>query len=161
MLTDRQPACQFAVKQSQMQKKAICFKKNRRYVHWHENCVCSRGARWCLRSHSTRINVTASGASLLIFSFKNIRRRHVLPDLAHTAPSFIAIASLQMGLMRPCPIAGKGKIIRISTGLNPARFWLAHLIGNIVRFCIGDGGFFVRKAHFDLTRRIRRGLPAH
>ena len=130
-------------------------------MRWHENCVCSRGARWCLRSHSTRIHVTASGASLLIFSFKNVRRRRVLPDLAHNAPSFIAIASLQTKLMRPCPIAGKGKIIRISTRLNPARFWLAHLIGNIVRFCIGDGGFFVRKTHFNLTRRIRRRLPPH
>ena len=142
-------------------KKQYVFKKNRRDMYWHENCVCSRGARWCLRSHSTQIQITASGASLLIFSFKNIRLRHFLPDLARTAPSFIAIASLRMGLMRPCPIAGKGKIIRISTRLNPARFWLAYLIGNIARFCIGDGGFFVRKAHFDLTRRIRRGLPAH
>ena len=130
-------------------------------MDWHENCGCSRGARWCLRSHSTQIQITASGASLLIFSFKNIRRRHFLPDLAHTAPSFIAIASLRMELMRPCPIAGKGKIIRISTRLNPAQFWLTHLIGNIMRFCVGDGGFFVRKAHFDLTRRITRGLPAH
>ena len=56
-----------------------------------------------------------------IFSRKNMWRRHVLPDLAHTAPSFIAIASLQMGLMRPCPIAGKGKIISISTRFNSAR----------------------------------------
>ena len=142
-------------------KKAICFEKNRRDMDWHETCMSNRGARWCLRSHSTQIQITASGASLLIFSFKNIRPRHFLPDLARTAPSFIAIATLRMGLMRPCPIAGKGKIIRISTRLNPARFWLAHLIGNIARFCIGDGGFFVRKAHFDLTRRIRRGLPAH
>ena len=142
-------------------KKAICLKKNRCDIHWHENCKCSRGARWCLRGHFTRIHVTASGASLLIFSRKKLRRRHILAGFTHTAPSFIAMASLQMGLMCPCPIAGKGKIIRISTRLNPARFWLAHLIGNIVRFCIHDGGLFVRKAHFDLTRRIRRGLPAH
>ena len=48
-------------------KSAVFWRKNRLARDWHDTCVSSRGARWCLISHSTRIHVTASGAILLIF----------------------------------------------------------------------------------------------
>ena len=63
--------------------------------------------------------------------------------------------------MCPCPTAGVGKIIRIRTWSDAPRFWLNHLIGDVMCLGISDRSLFIRKPHFDLSRRIWRRLPAH